>query len=112
MVAVVVELRALVELLDVLDGEGMPAEHVGERVDLVVAGRVQVQPEELLATQQLADLGGVDALERPHAGRDATARSSCGEPRRRGIQSPPPSRARRDGTHVSPAARNPDAYAS
>ena len=64
--AVVVELRALVELLGVLDGEVGDLQQRAERVEIGVAGRVEVQPEELPALVERADLVEVDVVENLH----------------------------------------------
>ncbi len=64
--AVVVELRALAELLGVLDGEVGDLQQRAERVEIGVAGRVEVQPEELLALVERADRVEVDVVENLH----------------------------------------------
>jgi len=61
--AEVVELRALAELLGVGDRQRRDAQELADRVELVVARRVQVEPEVLAALVQGANLGGGDAVE-------------------------------------------------
>ena len=56
MVAVQVELRALVKLARVLDGERVEAEQRAERLDLLVARVLEIDPEEALAVDVLAEL--------------------------------------------------------
>jgi hypothetical protein len=54
-VVVVVDLRALAEVLRVLDRERMEAELLSEELEVARAGAVQVEPEELSRREQLLD---------------------------------------------------------
>jgi len=45
----VVELRPLAELLRVLDGERVDPEQLGDQLDVLMARRDEVEPEELVA---------------------------------------------------------------
>ena len=65
-VAVVVHLRALVELLGVLDDEQRQPEQLAERVDLVLGRSLEVEPEELAALVKGGDLGGIEAVQNEH----------------------------------------------
>jgi hypothetical protein len=59
-VVVLVQLRALVEVLRILDGERMEAEGVAENLEVGVVRGVQVEPEELPRGQQLLDVLAVE----------------------------------------------------
>jgi hypothetical protein len=65
-VAVVVDLRALRELLAVLDGQGRQAQDPAELRELVVARRVEVESEELAGRVEPADLLRVEVVEDVH----------------------------------------------
>src|SRR5204863_9924740 len=52
-IVVLVELRTLVEVLRVLDGERMEAERVAENVEVLPVRLVQVEPEEIPGREQL-----------------------------------------------------------
>ena len=65
-VAVVVDLRALAELLAVLDGQGREIEEVAQLGELVVRRRVEVEPEELAAVAERANPVGVEVVEDVH----------------------------------------------
>ena len=54
-VVVVVDLRALAEVLGVLDRERVELEDVAEDLEVVAVGLVEVEPEELPAREQLLD---------------------------------------------------------
>ena len=65
-VAVVVDLRALAELLRVVDDEERQAEQPAERVDRLAGGGLEVEPEELAALVEGGDLGGIEAVQNEH----------------------------------------------
>jgi hypothetical protein len=58
-----VELGALAELDRVLDRDGVEPERLAERLDLVLAGVGEIEPEELVALAQAGELLAVDGLE-------------------------------------------------
>src|SRR3954463_9032602 len=105
-VAVGVELRALVELDGVLQCHRVQAEDVAERQDLLRRGVREVQPEELVALPQLGEAGAVDGLEHLHVSREPTQRGSVRSRDASGQRLPPradlaaglpaPGRSRRD----------------
>ena len=59
-VAVVLELRALAELLRVLERERMETEDVAEKREVVRPGVLEVEPEELAAREPRLDRRAVD----------------------------------------------------
>ena len=59
-VAVVVELGPLVKLLAVLDRQRVKAEQLLQLAQLLVAGRCQIQPEEMVAIQVILDPGLIE----------------------------------------------------
>jgi hypothetical protein len=59
-VVVLVELRTLVEVLRVLDGERMEAERVAEDVEVLRVRAVQVEPEEVAGGEELLDVLAVE----------------------------------------------------
>src|SRR3954454_3661638 len=98
-VVVVVDLRPLAELARVLDRERRQVEQPPELDDLLVRRRLEVEPEELAALAQRADLVGVEAVQDMHPAprRYPRRRMSTGArtaPRRSRARSP---RARRCG---------------
>src|SRR6185503_8487039 len=89
-VAVVVELGLLAELLDVFDGERVPAQQRGELVDLRLAGLQEIEPEELVGGEQPFDAAAVDAPEGLHPGAESTRLRLAPSPRpaRRSARAP------------------------
>ena len=65
-VVVVVELRALAEVLGVLERERVKAEQLLQLIELVAVGRGQVEPEEVVAVQVIADRRLIDLGEARH----------------------------------------------
>jgi hypothetical protein len=61
-VAVVVELGPLVELLAVLDRQWVKPEQLLQLAQLLVAGRRQVQPEEVVAREVILDPSLIEVL--------------------------------------------------
>ena len=59
-VAVVIELGALTEVQRVLQGHGVKAEELVQLLDVLLAGRGDVQPEEVVAREVVADLRLID----------------------------------------------------
>src|SRR3954469_1187679 len=64
--AVVVDLRALMELDGVLDGERREVEDLGQLADLRLGRRREVEPEEVTARAESADPVGVEVVEDVH----------------------------------------------
>src|SRR5437588_11204355 len=65
-IAVVVELRTLAELLAVFQRQGVKAEQLAELRKLVMAGRCEVEPEEMVPSDVIDDLRFVDRGEARH----------------------------------------------
>jgi hypothetical protein len=55
-VVVVLDLRPLAELGRVLEGDRVDGEHVAQQRDRLLAGVVQVQPEDVVVVQRLLDV--------------------------------------------------------
>ena len=62
-VVVVVELGALAEVLDVLERERMKSEDLAQLRKLFVPGRGEIEPEEMVAVEMVANVRFIDAVE-------------------------------------------------
>jgi hypothetical protein len=59
-VLVGLDLRPLAEVLRVLHGERVEAEHVAEDFEILLGGTVEVEPEEVAGLEPRLDLGPLD----------------------------------------------------
>ena len=78
------ELRTLVELLVVLDREGVKPEELPQGIEVVGARCLEVEPEELVAPQEVLDLRAVKRRQFAHGSTLPSAEDSPWKRKRRG----------------------------